>query len=91
MRTRAAAFGGALLTESATLLGAACGLVMAPKLGERWLHYPLAIAGGCFFYLGFHAIHAEWRRRKTWTAVVPGVTGAASAALLQHGVQIWLR
>jgi len=62
-----------------------------PKLGERWLHYPLAIAGGCFFYLGFHAIHAEWRRRKTWTAVVPGVTGAASAALLQHGVQIWLR
>jgi len=91
VRTRAAAFGGALLTESATLLGAACGLVMAPKLGERWLHYPLAIAGGCFFYLGFHAIHAEWRRRKTWTAVVPGVTGAASAALLQHGVQIWLR
>jgi zinc transporter ZupT len=91
VRTRAAAFGGALLTESATLLGAASGLVMAPKLGVRWLHYPLAIAGGCFFYLGFHAVHAEWRRRKTWTAVVPGVTGAASAALLQHGVQILLR
>jgi zinc transporter ZupT len=91
VRTRLAAFGWCLLTESATLLGAASGLVMAPKLGVRWLHYPLAIAGGCFFYLGFHAVHAEWRRRKTWTAFVPGVTGAASAALLQHGVQILLR
>ena len=91
VRTRVAAFGWCLLTESATLMGAGTGLAMAPKLGVRWLHYPLAVAGGCFFYLGFHAIHAEWRRRKTWTAVVPGMTGAAGAALLQHGVQILFR
>jgi zinc transporter ZupT len=91
VRSRVAAFGLCLLTESATLLGAGSGLVMAPKLGVRWLHYPLAIAGGCFFYLGFHAVHAEWRRRKTWSAVVPGVTGAAGAALLQRGVQILFR
>jgi len=91
VRRRAAAFGWCLLTESATLLGAGSGLVMAPKLGVRWLHYPLAIAGGCFFYLGFHAVHAEWRRRRTWSAVVPGVTGAAGAALLQHGAQILFR
>jgi zinc transporter ZupT len=91
VRTRITAFGLCLLTESATLLGAGAGLVMAPKLGVRWLHFPLAIAGGCFFYLGFHAIHAEWRRRRTWSAVVPGVTGAAGAALLQHGVQILFR
>jgi zinc transporter ZupT len=91
VRTRVAAFGWCLLTESATLFGAASGFVMAPKLGARWLHYPLAIAGGCFFYLGFHAVHAEWRRRKTWIAVVPGVTGAAGAALLQHGAQILFR
>jgi zinc transporter ZupT len=91
VRTKLAAFGWCLLTESATLVGAAAGLVMAPKLGVRWLHYPLAIAGGCFFYLGFHAVHAEWRRRRTWSAVVPGVTGAAGAALLQHGVQILFR
>jgi zinc transporter ZupT len=91
VRTKVAAFGWCLLTESATLLGAGSGLVMAPKLGERWLHYPLAIAGGCFFYLGFHAVHAEWRRRKNWVAFVPGVTGAAGAALLQHGAQVLFR
>jgi zinc transporter ZupT len=91
VRTRTAAFGWCLLTEAATLLGAGSGLLMAPKLGVRWLHYPLAVAGGCFFYLGFHAIHAEWLRRRTWSAVVPGVTGAAGAALLQHGVQILFR
>jgi zinc transporter ZupT len=91
VHSRVAAFGWCLLTESATLLGAGSGLVMAPKLGVRWLHYPLAIAGGCFFYLGFHAIHAEWRRRKTWSAVIPGVTGAAGAALLQQGVRVLFR
>jgi zinc transporter ZupT len=86
MRTRIGAFGLSLLTESATLAGAGCGLAVAPRLGARWLHYPLAIAGGCFFYLGFHAAHGEWRRRKSWIGFMPGVTGAASAALLQHGV-----
>jgi zinc transporter ZupT len=91
VRGRLSAFGLCLLTESATLLGAGSGLMMAPKLGQRWLHYPLAIAGGCFFYLGFHAIHAEWRRRKTWMAVVPGVTGAAGAAFLQRGVETLFR
>lgn len=91
VRARITAFGLCLLTESATLLGAGCGLAMAPRLGVRWLHYPLAIAGGCFFYLGFHAVHAEWRRRKTWMAFVPGVTGAAGAAVLQRGVETFLR
>jgi len=40
------------------------------------------MAGGCFFYLGFHAVHGEWRRRKRWVAFVPGITGAAGAAAL---------
>jgi hypothetical protein len=51
-------------------------------MSVRWLHYPLAIAGGCFFYLGFHAVHGEWRRRKSWAAFLPGITGAAGAAAL---------
>lgn len=62
VETRMRAFRLCLLTESATVLGAGAGLMMAPRMGALWLHYPLAIAGGCFFYLGFHAIHAEWRR-----------------------------
>ncbi len=91
MSSRGAAFACCLATESATLIGAGAGLAMATRVSERWLHYPLAAAGGSFFYLGFHAIHAEWQRRKTWTAVVPGVAGAAGAAVLQHGVHAFLR
>ena len=69
------------------LLGAGAGLLMATRFGAFWLHYPLAIAGGCFLYLGFHAVHAEWLRRRSWIAVVPGVSGAAGAAILQHGAR----
>ncbi len=82
VRSRLAAFAWCLLTESTTTVGAALGLALAPHLGVRWLHYPLAIAGGCFFYLGFHAVHGEWRRRKNWVSFVPGLTGAAGAAAL---------
>lgn len=91
VRSRFGAFGWCVATESATLIGAGSGLALALRVGTHWLHYPLAVAGGCFFYLGFHAIHAEWRRRKTWAACVPGITGAAGAAVLQHGVQALLR
>jgi zinc transporter ZupT len=66
LRTRLSAFGLCVLTEWATLLGAASGLVMAPRLGGLWLHYPLALAGGFFLYLGFHAVEGEWHRRKEW-------------------------
>ena len=82
IRSRPWAFWWCVATESMTVLGAAGGLALAPYMGIRWLHYPLAVAGGCFFYLGFHAVHGEWRRRKTWAAFVPGVTGAAGAAVL---------
>jgi len=82
IRSRMWAFWWCFATESMTVLGADAGLALAPHVGIRWLHYPLAIAGGCFFYLGFHAVHGEWRRRRTWTAFVPGVTGAAGAAVL---------
>jgi zinc transporter ZupT len=91
LASRGMVFGWCLAAESVTLLGAASGLAMAARVGEHWLHYPLAAAGGCFLYLGFHAIHAEWRTRRTWTAFLPGATGAAGAAFLQHGVRAFLR
>jgi zinc transporter ZupT len=80
--TRWKAFGWALAVESMTITGAGAGLALAPYASTRSLHYPLAIAGGCFFYLGFHAAHGEWRQRKSWAAFAPGVAGAAGAAAL---------
>lgn len=91
VRTRLAAFGWCLAAESMTLAGAALGAAIASHVETRWLHFPLAIAGGCFFYLGYHAVHAEWRRRGSWMAFVPALTGAAGAAALQHGVQAFYR
>ncbi len=49
----------------------------------------LALAGGSFIYLGFHAIHGEWRRGVP--AFVPALTGAAGAAALQQGLRVFFR
>jgi zinc transporter ZupT len=89
--SRAAAFAWCLLAEGATLIGGAAGLELAPRLGQAWLSYPLAIAGGFFFYLGFHAVHGDWKRRGAIPAFMPALTGAAGAAALQQGVRIFLR
>ncbi len=85
--SRGRAFAWCLAAESATLFGAGSGLEMASRVTARWLHYPLAVAGGCLLYLGYHAVHAEWRNRRSWSALVPGATGAAGAAVLQLAVE----
>lgn len=89
--SRATAFAWCVLAEGATLLGGAAGLQLAPLMGQAWLSYPLAIAGGFFFYLGFHAVHGEWKRRGALPAFMPALTGAAGAAALQQGVRAFLR
>lgn len=91
MTSRRAAYCWCLLAEGATLAGGAAALGLAPYLTERWLSYPLALAGGVFFYLGFHAVHGEWKRRGAIPAFMPALTGAAGAAMLQRGVQALLR
>ena len=88
--SRGAALVWCLVAEGATLLGAGAGLELAPLLGETWLGYPLAIAGGFFFYLGFHAVHGEWKRRGAIPVFMPALTGAAGAAALQQGVRVLL-
>jgi zinc transporter ZupT len=89
--SRSRAFAWCLAAESATLLGAGSGVAMASRVTARWLHYPLALAGGCLLYLGYHAVHAEWLRRRAWIAFLPGVTGAAGAAVLQAAVEVLSR
>ena len=53
--------------------------------------YPLGITGGWLFYLGFHAVHEEWRRRGAAPAFVPALTGVAGAAVLQRGAEALFR
>jgi zinc transporter ZupT len=91
VRSRWLALAWCLLAEGVTLAGGAAGLGLAPILGEGWTPYPLAVAGGTFLYLGFHAVHGEWKRRGAIPAFVPALTGAAGAAALQSGAAVFLR
>jgi zinc transporter ZupT len=84
--SRASALGWCLGAEAVTVVGAWAGLGIAPRLGSHWIGYPLALAAGCFLYLGFHAVHEDWRRRGAVPALLPAVAGVAGAAALQQGL-----
>jgi zinc transporter ZupT len=90
VRSRSAAVLGACLAEGATLVGGALGLVVAPHLGSSWIMYPLGLAAGWIFYLGYHAVHEEWKRA-AGPALVSALTGAAGAAVLQRGAEALFR
>jgi zinc transporter ZupT len=77
--SRGVALGWCVVAEAATVLGGVAGLRLTPHLGSGWTNYPLAITGGCFLYLGYHAIHGKWRA---------GATGVAGAAILQQGARV---
>lgn len=89
--SRSAALGWCALAETATVLGAVLEWLVSSRLGFEWVGYALALAGGSFVYLGFHAVHGEWRRRGVLPAFGPALTGAAGAAALQQGLRALLR
>jgi zinc transporter ZupT len=80
-----------VLAEGTTLVGGAAGLILGPHLGSRWITYPLGVAAGWIFYLGYHAVHEEWRRRGAAPAFVSAFGGMVGAALLQRGAEFLFR
>lgn len=66
MRSRTTAVFGAAGVQVAMILGACLEIAVAPFIGPLWLHVLLAVAGGTFLYLGFHAVHGEWKRRRAF-------------------------
>ena len=91
VKSRRTATAWILLAEGATLAGGALGLLMAPHLGSEWITYPLGIAAGWLFYLGYHAVHEEWKRRGALPAFVSSASGVAGAAVIQRGVEAFFR
>jgi zinc transporter ZupT len=79
------------LAEGATLAGAALGIALAPRLGFAWTSYPLGITAGWLFYLGYHAVEEEWRRRGAVPALTATLAGVAGAAVVQRGAEALLR
>jgi zinc transporter ZupT len=79
MKRRAAALGWCLLAEGTTIVGGAL------------ITYPLGIAAGWLFYLGFHAVHEEWKRRGAVPAFASALAGVAGAAVIQRGAEALFR
>jgi zinc transporter ZupT len=88
---RSTAMGWCALAEGATLAGGALALAMAPHLGSRWTTYPLGITAGWLFYLGYHAVHEEWKRRGAAPAFLSALSGVAGAAAIQRGAEALFR
>ena len=86
LRSRSLALLLAVLAESLTVAGGAISLVLAPRLGSGWTTYPLALAGGFFLFLAFHALHGEWKKSPV-TAVWTGLAGLGISAGLQTGLR----
>jgi zinc transporter ZupT len=63
LRSRSTALTWAVGVQAAMIPGALLAVVLAPVIGSRWMSVLLALGGGTFLYLGFHAVHGEWRRR----------------------------
>jgi len=91
MRRRGLALACCLAAEGATLAGALTGLWLAPHLGSGWTLYPLGLTAGWLVYLGYHAVHEEWKRRGAGPAFLSALTGAAGAAAIQRGAEALFR
>ncbi|HVN04156.1 MAG TPA: ZIP family metal transporter [Bryobacteraceae bacterium] len=89
--SRAGATAWAIAAEGSTLAGGALGLAVGPNLGTQWITYPLGFAAGWIFYLGYHAVHEEWKRRGARVAMAPALTGVMGAAALQRGAEALFR
>jgi zinc transporter ZupT len=91
VHTRLAALILCVIAEGVTLAGGGIGLALAPRLGTTWILYPLGLASGWIFYLGFHAVHDEWKHRGTAPVWVSTLTGLAGAAAIQRGAEALFR
>jgi zinc transporter ZupT len=91
VRSRAKALAWSAVAEGATLAGGWLGLLLAPRLGTQWTTYPLGLAAGWLAYLGYHAVHEEWKRRGAGPAFVSALSGVAGAAALQRGAEALFR
>jgi zinc transporter ZupT len=95
LRAAVASRGKALVwsgvAEGTTLAGAALGIALAPRFGFAWTSYPLGITAGWLFYLGYHAVEEEWKRRGAVPALTAALAGVAGAAVLQRGAESLFR
>ncbi len=89
LRSRLTALALCSIAEGTTFLGGLLYVLVGPHVGRGWAGYALALAGGSFLFLGFHAAHGDWKRRGA-PALRLAVAGFAGAAALQQGLHLLL-
>lgn len=90
VKRRLTALGWCIAAEGSTLAGGAAGLWMSPRLGSQWTAYPVGLTAGWLFYLGYHAVHQEWKRRGALAFVSAGA-GAICGTLIERGAEALFR
>lgn len=72
-----------VLVQALTVAGAMAAFILAPYLGLKWAHALLALAAGSFLFLGYHAIHSEYKRGGVVPAFMPALTGVAGSSVVR--------
>jgi zinc transporter ZupT len=90
LRSRFGAFAGVVFAQSPTMAGDLVNRWWGAYLGHYWMGLPLALVGGSFLFLAFHAVHGDVKRRGVAPALAPALTGLAGAALLHQGLHLFL-
>jgi len=72
-----------IAAEAMTVAGAGIAAVLSSSLGTQWAHALLALAAGSFLYLGYHAVHSEYKRGGAAPALMPALTGVAGSTVFR--------
>lgn len=83
LQRRSIALWACIAAEAATPAGFGIGSSVAPMLGTLWAHALLALAAGSFLYLGYHAVHSEYKRGGAAPALMPALTGVAGSTVIR--------
>jgi len=84
--SRLAALLWSAAAQSPTLIGGLLEPMLAERTGAGWVALPLALAGSSFFYVGFHAAHAEYRSRGAASAIISASAGILASAVILIGL-----
>ncbi len=72
-----------ILAEAMTLAGAGAEMILAPSPDTPWAHVLLGLAAGSFLYLGYHAVHSEYKRGGMSPVLIPALTGVAGSSAVR--------
>ena len=84
VRSPAAAMVACVVAQTPMLVGGLVEPIIAPAFTGTGVAVLAGLAAGSFLYLGFHALHSEWKRKRAIPAFLAASAGAGLAALLER-------